>query len=230
MPLTFENDTAIHEAGHCILSYLANDFFEIKFVTTDLGLSKAQDVTSLGGLKGRLIKDGESLTFEEHDIMILMGMAGMAADDINHCDCKLDDSLYDNSTFVCKLSSNKYSGYFRMLLPHLQRITNQLSVGERAYTTSCQKLLHELFITEWLRDILLELRDKIDSATNSTLTGDEINAYLDNSKLRSWKGKEWKKIIIDRKNKFKKQHHKTAMSKLFYGDKLLSTLKKNYLG
>ena len=79
MALTINNDTAIHEAGHCIISYMASDVFEIKFVTINQHLSRAQDPTSLGGLKAELIKDGE-LTFQEHDSVILMCLAGMAAD------------------------------------------------------------------------------------------------------------------------------------------------------
>ena len=70
MALTTENDTAIHEAGHCIIAYLASDFFEIELVTINLQLSKSQDSTSLGGLKGHLTKEAKELTFEEHDLRI----------------------------------------------------------------------------------------------------------------------------------------------------------------
>ena len=145
MVITIENDTALHEAAHCIIAYLANDLFEIKFVTADLALSKSQDASSLGGLRGSLRKKVGTLTFEDHDLMVLICLAGMAADDINHSNNKLTEQLYDNTLFVRKMQSNKYSGDCQLFLPHLQRIEPRLCISQRQYTISCQRLLHEVF-------------------------------------------------------------------------------------
>ena len=214
MPLTVRNDTAIHESGHCIISYLNLDLFEIEFVTTNIDLSKAQDLSSLGGLKGHIKKDGETLTFQEYDVMILMCLAGMAADDVNHCECHLTRELYDNSIFAKKLNSNKYSGDCRLMIPHLQRLNSQLNVTERIYTISCQKLLHKIFTTDQIKNILLDLRNKIAHPLNQTLTGEEIIAYLDKTYLKEWKETEWIKIIDSRSLAYKKVK-RTFWQKLF---------------
>jgi hypothetical protein len=204
--LTFQNDTAIHEAGHCIIAYLAQEVFEIKFVTINSTLSKAQDLTSLGGLRGSLIKNEENLLFQDHDLMILMCMAGMASDDINHGNGLIDEELYENSSFAKKLNSNKYSGDAKLILPHLQRLVPELSVDQRTYTVSCQKLLHELFMTDWVTNILIGLRNKISNTSNQTITGIELVKHLDSTKLKHWKENDWTKIVEDRINKYEKRH------------------------
>jgi hypothetical protein len=142
MALTYNNDTDFHEAGHCLLSYLAQDLFEIKFVTSNLELSRSQDAASIGGLRGSLKKKVGILTFEDHDLMVLICLAGMAADDVNHSNGLLTEQLYDNAIFAQKMSSDKYSGDSTLLLPHLQRLVPELSIEQRPYTINCQMFLY----------------------------------------------------------------------------------------
>jgi hypothetical protein len=207
MALTIDNDTSLHEAGHCIVAYLAHDLFEIKFVTADLSLSKSQDINSIGGLRGNLRKEVETLTFEDHDLMILICLAGMAADDINHCDNKPTEQLYDNALFAQKMQSNKYSGDSQRLYPYLQRIVPNICIKQRPYTISCQRLLHELFSNKLIMTILLGLRTQIDSKPKKTLTGNEISAYLDITDLKKWRENEWKQLYDSRIKKIKKKNN-----------------------
>lgn len=202
MALTLYNDTAFHEAGHGIIAYLAPETFVLEFITVNEYLSRQQDSSSLGGLKGHLVKDGETLSFQERDIMILMCLAGMAADDINHCECRLTSQLYENSIFAEKMNSKKYSGDTRLILPHLQRIVPLLKIEQRTYTKSCQKLLHELFTTDSIKTILLDLRNELANAPGKTLTGDQIATFLDNSPLKKWKSDVWPRIIESRQAAF----------------------------
>jgi hypothetical protein len=178
MALTINNDTAIHEAGHCIISYLATDLFEIKYVTANKNVSKTQDRTSIGGLSGSLKKEVGTLTFEDHDLMVLICLAGMAADDVNHCDCQLPEQLYDNRLFAAKLNSNKYSGDCQLFLPHIQRVMPHLSIEQRPYTISCQRLLHEIFSNQVITPILIDLRNQIANSPNQTLVSHENIAFL----------------------------------------------------
>jgi len=203
MPLTINNDTAIHEAGHCIISYLALDLFEIEFVTANQELSKTQDLTSLGKLKGFIKKDVKTLTFQDHDLMILICLAGMSADDINHCECNLNEELYDNSVFAQKVISKKYSGDSALLTPHLSKLVSYYNVDQRPYTISCQRLLNETFATDWIKDILIEVRNKIASYPNQTIQGSEIITYLGTTELLEWRKNVWSKIIESRVIKFK---------------------------
>lgn len=198
MALTIENGTAIHEAGHCIISYLASDFFEIELVTINLELSKLQDSTSLGGLKGRLTKEAQELTSEEHDLIILILLAGMAADDVNHCECKLNNTLYDTSEWVRKIELNKYSGDVAILRSHLAKLQPKLVINQRAYTISCQKLLHEILTTGWITELLILIRNKIVNSPDKTISGKEINSFLDSTDLKNWKENEWPEIFSSR--------------------------------
>lgn len=120
MAITITNDTSLHEASHCFVAYLARDIFDIEFVTADVAMARTQDATSLGGIKGKLSKDGELSETLEHDLMVLISLAGMASDDINHTNGIIQDGLYDNQLFVDKLNSNKYSGDFATMYPFLQ--------------------------------------------------------------------------------------------------------------
>ena len=198
MPITLYNDAALHEAGHCIIAYLNSEFFNTEFVTIDNTLSKFHDSNSIGGLKGRLKKDGETLTFAEYDQMALLTLAGMAADDVNHCNCQLSEKLYDNSVFAEKMNSNKYSGDVMLLGPLLQRIVPQLKVPQRAYTMSCQKLLHEILIEPEITCTMVTLRNALTNSNKKTLTGDEIFFILDDSPLKKLKEIRWKEIIEGR--------------------------------
>lgn len=204
MPLTINNDTAIHEAGHCLISYLALDLFEIQFVTANTELSKTQDSTSLGGLKGFIKKKTETLTFQDHDLMILICLAGMCADDINHCEGNLNEQLYDNSVFSKKMNSKKYSGDSKLLSPHLNTLVTSYNVDQRPYTISCQKLLNEIFTTDGIKSILIELRNRIANSPNQTIQGSEIIDYLDITDLKEWRENNWKKIIESRIVEFNK--------------------------
>ena len=195
MPLTINNDTAIHEAGHCLVSYLAFDLFEIKFVTINTVISKIQDSTSLGGLKGRLKKEFKTLSFQDHDLAMLVFLAGMCADDINHCEGNYNEQLYDNFVFAQKMNSIKYSGDFQLLIPHLSSLIILHNIDQRQYTISCQRLLYEIFTIDWIKSILIELRNKIANSSNQTMQGSEIIAYLDTTDLKKWRENNWKKII-----------------------------------
>lgn len=218
MPLTTFNDTAIHEAGHGIIAYLAPETFVLEFITANEYLSRQQDSSSLGGLKGHLVKDGETLSFQERDIMILMCLAGMAADDINHCESKLTEQLYDNAVYAGKMNSKKYSGDARLILPHLQRIVPLLKVEQRTYTKSCQTFLHELFTTDWIKTLLLDLRNELANAPGKTLTGDQIDTFLNNTPLKKWKSDVWPGIIESRRAAF-------AKSKQTFWQRFLSIFK-----
>lgn len=198
MPLTINNDTAIHEAGHCLVSYLAFDLFEIKFVTINTDISKIQDSTSLGGLKGCLKKEFNTLSFQDHDLAILVFLAGMCADDINHCEGNFNEKLYSNLVFAQKMNSIKYSGDFQLLIPHLSSLVVLHNIDQRQYTISCQKLLYEIFTIDWIKNILIELRNKIANSSNQTMQGSEIIAYLDTTDLKKWRENNWKKIIESR--------------------------------
>lgn len=198
MAITITNDTSLHEAAHCFVAYLASDIFDIEFVTADAVMARTQDATSLGGIKGKLSKDGELLETLEHDLMVLMSLAGMAADDINHTNGVIHDGLYDNKLFVDKLNSNKYSGDFAAMLPSLQRLDSRWMVEQREYTKSCQKLLHNWFATEPTKSILFELRNLIDNSPNKTVSGSDINLFLDKNGLNEWKLSNWEVISNER--------------------------------
>ncbi len=202
MPLTINNDTAIHEAGHCLVSYLAFDLFEIKFVTINTDISKIQDSTSLGGLKGYLKKEFKTFSFQDHDLMILMCLAGLCADDINHCEGNLNEQLYDNFVFEGKMNSKKYSGDSQLLMPHLIELVTLYNIDQRQYIISCQRLLNEIFTIDWIKTILIELRNKIANSSNQTMQGSEIISYLDNTDLKKWRENNWKKIIEARMVEF----------------------------
>jgi len=202
MAITRINDTSLHEAGHCFIAYLASDFFELEFVTADSAIAKKQDITSLGGIKGKLTKDGELLETLEYDLMVLMALAGMAVDDINHSNGIINDEFYDNGIFVGKLKSNKYSGDVETMYPSLQRLETRLKVNQREYTISCQKLLYELFSTEPTKSILFSLRDLIDNATEKTVLGNDIATFLNDSGLNDWKEDKWIVISDERLNMF----------------------------
>ena len=203
MAITINNDTSLHEAAHCFVAYIASDFFYTEFVTADSTIARTQDSTSLGGIKGKLTKDGESLETLEYDLMVLMSLAGMAADDINHSNGVIYDGLYDNKLFTDKLQSNKYSGDFQAMLPSLQRLDPRLIVQQREYTISCQKLLHNWFTTEPTKSILFGLRDLIDNAPRKTVSGSEIHSFLDEHGLKEWKLNNWDTISNERLKMFK---------------------------
>jgi hypothetical protein len=213
MALTRDNDTSLHEAGHCIISYLAHDLFEIKYVTSNFELSMFHDSTSIGGLRGSLKKEFGTLTFEDHDLMILIFLAGMAADDINYCNGILTEQLYENAVFAQKMNSNKYSGDSTLLMPHLQRLVPELFIEQRQYTISCQKLLHELFVNNKINPILLELRDELENSSKKTLTNREITSFLDDTELKNWRETEWQEIIKNRISEIKKTAHNSTLPK-----------------
>ena len=202
MAITITNDTSLHEAAHCFVAYLASDFFDLEFVTADTTMARTQDATSLGGIKGKLSKDGESLETLEYDLMVLLSLAGMAADDINHSNGIINDHLYDNKSFADKLNSNKYSGDAETILPSLQRLHPKWKVEQREYTINCQKLLYEWFSTEPTMSILLGLRDLIDNAPNKTVSGNDIHAFLHEKGLNEWKINNWHTISTERLKMF----------------------------
>ncbi len=206
MAITVNNDTAIHEAAHCIFAYVASDIFETELVTCNTSHSKTFDPLSLGGIKGHLIRNGNKFTFEEHDLIILILLAGMAADDINDNDGKLHEGLYDNALFLRKIESNKYSGDFKLLLPHLKRIMNVARVSQREYTKSCQKTLHEIFSTEPLLSVLVQLRHKIVDSPGQTMNGLELREFLNATELREWKQNQWPTIAKLRSQSMKRRN------------------------
>lgn len=207
MALTIINDTALHEAAHCIMSYLFNDLFHVNFVTANSYLSRQQDASSLGGLSASLSKKVGTLKLEDHDAMVLICLAGLAADDINHCNNIITDQLYDNALFANNMRSKKYSGDFNLLYPHLRRVIWISCVEQRSYTRGCQQLLHEIFSNVIVLPVLIGLRNEIDSKPNKTLTGKEIIDYLDKSQLNDWRENEWKNIYSQRINSIKNEKH-----------------------
>lgn len=202
MPVTIQNDTALHEAAHTILAYLNSDIFNIEMVTINEKISRYEDSRSLGGLKGRLIKEPQNLNFQDHDRMTLMLLAGMAADDINHNDKELSETLYKNEIWSEKMNSNKYSLDATLASAHITRLEPQLRISQREYTLSCQKLLHEILLKEWIFNLLIGLKTKLESASDNTLTKTEINKFLNNTALKSFKENEWKGIIKNRFENF----------------------------
>jgi len=226
MALTKLNDTAFHEAGHCLISYLAPDLFEINFITVNLEHNKLQNANSLVGLRGSLKKKIETLTFEENDLMVLIYYAGMAADDVNHCNCQLTQQLYDNFVFAQKMNSNKYSGDAILSMPHLQKIIPALSIEQRQYTISCQRLLHEIFINKTITPILIELRNEISNFTDTdkALSSKEIIDFLEKTELKNWRENEWKEIMISRIAEIKKTTNNIIKSnaRLSFWQKLFS--------
>lgn len=202
MALTHENDTALHEAGHAIIAYLISDIFEFMYVTSNVNFSRAHDCTSKGGLRGRLIKGNDELTFEDCDKMFLLFLAGFVADEINNSNCNIEDSFYDNSVWATKMNSVKYSGDKENFIPFLALIQNKYGVQQRKYTICCQELLYDIFTTDWITNLLLEIRYMIETAESQTVTGEEITRYLDATNLRSWKNTEWNSIVNSRKERF----------------------------
>ena len=89
MPISAANDTAFHEAGHTLITYLNGDFFGIKYVTIDTEISSVRDARSIGGISARLLKEPGSLSLIEHDKLCVCSLAGFAADDVNHSDGKI---------------------------------------------------------------------------------------------------------------------------------------------
>lgn len=194
MAITIYNDTSYHEAGHSFLAYLASDIFELEYVTANATTSKKQDISSLGGIKGQFKKDPETLETLEYDLAVLMSLAGMAADDINHSDGAVNSELYDNKVFADKLNSKKYGGDSYYLQASLQRLAPKLNINQREYTLSCQKLLYELFTKAPTKSILLELRHLIHNAESKTVSGIEVFNFLEKKGLKDWKDKNWNTI------------------------------------
>jgi hypothetical protein len=206
MALTFMNDIAIHEAGHAVIAYLASDFFEIELVTINPKLSQYYDSTATGGLKGHLKVDGETLTFQQHDLMVLISIAGLAADDVNHGEGEIDETNFENTVWSSKMNSKKYEGDRQTMIAPLQRLLPQLQLTQREYTISCQKLLYHLFTHPPVSDVLVQLRDKITNSPSQTITGAELVSFLNSTPLRIWKQNEWKDISNDRIQSLKKKN------------------------
>lgn len=204
MALTLNNDTALHEAGHCIIAYLAIDLFDIKFVTANSVLSKTQDPRSLGGLRGSLKKKFDTLTFEDHDLMVLILFGGMAADDVNHCNCQLSEDLYDNSIFASKMNSFIYMGDCYYSQQHILGVLPELRIAQRPYTINCQKLLHGIFSNPYITPILIDLRNQIENSPEKTLVNHEIITFLDNTELKNWRDNEWRDLMASRISEIKR--------------------------
>lgn len=215
MALTFENDTALHEAGHSMIAYLISDIFEFQYVTSNESFSRAHDCSSIGGLKGKLKKEGDELTFEDCDKMFLLFLAGFIADEINNCNGNIEESFYDNSVWSAKMNSIKYSGDVKNYVPFLYKVQEQFRVNQRDYTKSCQKFLCDIFTTNWILDLLLNVRSLITSANEQTITGQEINQYLDTTSFKSWKNNEWNLMIEARKKEFCIEQPKCSKYNLF---------------
>lgn len=202
MALTYENDTALHEAGHAMMAYLIADIFDFQYVTSNECLSRLHDLTSKGGLKGVLKKESEKLTFEDCDKMFLLFLAGFIADEINNCDCNIEESFYDNAIWATKMNSTKYSGDVDNCVSFLYIIQEKYKVPQRDYTKSCQKLLYDIFATNWITDLLLDIKNLIETAEDQTITGEDVTMFLDSTKLKDWKEVEWFLIIEARKGEF----------------------------
>jgi len=216
MALTFENDTALHEAGHAVIAYLISDIFEFQYVTSNLNFSRMHDSTSKEGLKGRLKKESYELTFEDCDKMFLLFLAGFIADEINNCDCNIEESFYDNSIWATKMSSVKYSGDVENYAPFLYIIQEKYKVPQRDYTKSCQKFLSGIFTTDWITSLLLDVKNMIEITENQTITGSEVAKYLDSTKLKNWKESEWRSEIEARKEKFRIRPEKRSIFQRFF--------------
>ena len=189
MPITTINDTAFHEAGHALITYLNNDFFLFEYVTIDENFSRMHDYRSIGGIKGRLKKDTSALSLIEHDKLCICSLAGLAADDINHNNGKVSEEFYNDQIWAGKMNSNKYLGDSYILGSHLSVLSQNLLVEQRVYTKSCQEILYRMFVDESLSMVLLELRNLLHHS--KTLLGDDISAFLDSTFLKSWKQSEW---------------------------------------
>jgi hypothetical protein len=216
MALTFENDTALHEAGHAMIAYLNSDIFEFQYVTSNENFSRMHDSTSEGGLKGRLKKESCELTFEDCDKMFLLFLAGFVADEVNNSECNIGDSFYDNSVWATKMNSIKYSGDVVNYVPFLSILQEKYKVPQRDYTKSCQKLLYDIFTTNWIISLLLDVKKLIEVAENQTITGKDIAQYLDSTKLKDWKEVEWHSIIEARKEEFGIRPEKGNIFKRFF--------------
>ena len=189
MAITTINDTAFHEAGHSLITYLNDDFFYFEYVTIDKDFSKIHNNRSIGGIKGRLLKEPNKLSLVEHDKLCICSLAGLAADDINHNNGKISEEFYKNSIWAEKMSSNKYLGDKYILGNHFSMLSKDLIVEQRVYTKSCQELLYKMFTDENILTILLDLRNLIFDA--KTIRGDKIKIFLDSTSLKSWKKKNW---------------------------------------
>lgn len=204
MALTIENDTAIHEAGHGLVSYLCTDIFRIELLSMNSDYCKTIDLNSKGGLKGKMLINFNESNFQKHDKMILLCLAGMAADEVNTYENNLENFNYDHDSFIDKLRTNKYSGDYELLKPHLNIIKDQLSVNYKLYLLNSRKLLHEIFTDEYLSKALIGLRNKLAISSSLTLNSDEIISFLDSTKLKNWKQFNWPKVINERLEKYNK--------------------------
>lgn len=204
MPLTVYNDTVLHEAGHTMIAYLAQSILEIDFVTVENHLSKTQDYRSAGGLKARLKINPDSLNFKEHDVMVLICLAGLAVDDINHSGGRLTTDLYEYTAFLQRINSFKYKGDFLLLIPHLEQLQPALKMSQRDYIGHCQEFLYDFFTTHWA--VLVGLRNELVKTPDYTLQDSQIKSFLDNSPLRKWMNEEWNTVIESRASNFTKMN------------------------
>lgn len=215
MALTYENDTALHEAGHAIIAYLITDIFDFLYVTSNENFSRAHDYTSKGGLRGRLRKKTDELTFEDCDKIFLLFLAGFIADEINNYNCNIEESFYDNSVWAAKMKSVKYSGDVENYVLFLYIIQEKYKVPQRDYTKSCQNFLYDIFTTNWITHLLLDIKNLIETVENQTITGEDIVQYLDSTKLKDWKEVEWNSVIQARMEEFGIKPEKNIFKRFF---------------
>lgn len=98
-------------------------------------------------------------------------------------------------------------------------------VEQHEYTKSCQKLLHNWFATEPTKSILFELRNLIDNSPNKTVSGSDINLFLDKKGLNKWKLSNWDVISNERLKMFKQEGSLRRYLSFILDDRLSSLLK-----
>lgn len=98
---------------------------------------------------------------------------------------------------------------------HLPIIMTLIRVKQTQYMASCQELLYEIFFTDWIITIMMELRNKIAEAPEQTLSGQQLLNYLDQTRLKTWKDKEWQKIKTERASKFELGRFRKLIRKTF---------------
>lgn len=197
MPLTKMSDIAMHEAGHTLIIYLMSDLVELYHVTIDEEYSKTIDKHSGGGVLYKHLKSPEKLQPLERDQFCLSFLGGLAADLVNEHNGAVAREYLFSEHFPAKIEHFHYQGDMIAYDLHFSLFQRMLKVEPAHYNFISIYFLTEFFSRAEILPVLLAVRDLIEKS--KTVSGYELNTFLDQSYLGNWKATIWQKVKDDRK-------------------------------
>lgn len=200
MPLTVTSDISIHEAGHVILVYLMSDFLELYHVTIDEEFSKKNDIHSEGGVLYKYLTHPKNLQIPQLDQLCLFNLAGLAADLVNEHEGAVEQKYFGTHDFLSKIGHFHYQGDIIAYNHSFNRLIRSLQVSPQYYNAISIYFLTDFFSRKEVLPILLAIKDLIDQS--KTVYAIELNNFLDQSYIGTYKTTTWPKVKDDRQNLF----------------------------